>query len=71
VIEALQGGFSASQLWMTLVAEAVIPVFVGRPVCSRATPDRVTGRTSGLAYAYSYVFFTATVVYAHIDRSRD
>jgi hypothetical protein len=28
VIEAIQGGFSASQLWMTLVAEAVIPVVV-------------------------------------------
>jgi hypothetical protein len=27
-IEAAQGGFSTLQLWLTLVAEAAIPVFV-------------------------------------------
>jgi hypothetical protein len=28
VIEAIQGGFSEGQLWLTLFAEAVIPIFV-------------------------------------------
>ena len=64
VIEAIQGGFSVSQLWVTLVAEAAIPVFVvGLYIIQRPRIGRL-GRVSALAYAYSYVFFTGTVVYA-------
>jgi hypothetical protein len=71
VIEAIQGGFSASQLWMTLFAEAAIPVFVvGLYVVQRPQIGRL-GRISALAYAYSYVFFTGTVVYALMDSTRD
>jgi hypothetical protein len=71
VIEAVLGGFSTSQLWLTLVAEAAIPAFiVGLYIVQRPQIGRL-GRVSALAYAYSYVFFTGTVVYALIDGSRD
>jgi hypothetical protein len=71
VIEAIQGGFSAGQLWVTLVAEAAIPVFVvGLYMVQRPQIGRL-GRISALAYAYSYVFFTGTVVYALVDATPD
>lgn len=71
VIEAIQGGFSASQLWITLVAEAAIPVFVvGLYTVQRPQIGRL-GRISALAYAYSYVFFTGTVVYALVYATPD
>ncbi|MCW2573340.1 MAG: putative rane protein [Frankiales bacterium] len=63
-IEAAQGGFSVSQLWLTLVAEAAIPVFViGLARVHRPSFGRL-GWASAWTYAYSYVFFTGTVVYA-------
>jgi hypothetical protein len=71
VIEAIQGRFSTGQLWLTLVAEAAVPVFVvglyavQRPQIGRA------GRVAALGYAYSYVFFTGTVVYALVHATRD
>jgi hypothetical protein len=71
VIEAIQGGFSAGQLWVTLVAEGAIPVFVvGLYMVQRPQIGRL-GRISALAYAYSYVFFTGTVVYALVDATPD
>jgi hypothetical protein len=71
VIEAIQGGFSAGQLWVTLVAEAAIPVFVvGLYIVQRPQIGRL-GRVSAFAYAYSYVFFTGTVVYALVDATPD
>jgi hypothetical protein len=71
VLEAVQGRFSVGQLWLTLVAEAAIPVFivalylVQRPAIGRL------GRWSAVGYAYSFIFFTGTVVYALVDRTRD
>jgi hypothetical protein len=63
-IEAGQGGFSVSQLWLTLVAEAAIPIFVlGLAKVQRRAFGRL-GWASAWAYAYSYVYFTGTVVYA-------
>jgi hypothetical protein len=71
VIEAIQGGFSDVQLWLTFVAEAAIPVFViGLYVVQRPQIGRL-GRLSAVAYAYSFVFFTGTVAYALIHRTRD
>jgi hypothetical protein len=71
VIETAQGGFSDAQLWMTLVAEAAIPVFViGLYRVQRPRIGRL-GRAGALAYAYSYVFFTGTVVYALVARTPD
>jgi hypothetical protein len=71
VIEALQGGFSGGQLGLTLIAEAAIPVFViGLYLVQRPHIGRL-GRLSAAAYAYSYVFFTGTVVYALVDGTSD
>ncbi len=67
VIEALQGGFTDGQLGLTLLAEAAVPVFVvGLYVVQRPQIGRL-GQISAAAYAYSYVFFTGTVVYALIE----
>jgi hypothetical protein len=71
VIEALQGGFSEAQLWLTLVAEAAIPVFViGLYLVQRPQIGRL-GQISAVAYAYAYGFFTGTVVYALLDQTSD
>ncbi len=71
LIEALQGGFSDFQLWLTLVAEAAVPIFiVGLAVAQRPNIGRL-GIWSALAYAYSYVFFTGTVVYALVNGTKD
>jgi hypothetical protein len=64
VIEVIQGGFSVGQLWLTLVAEAAIPIFViGLAVLFRPGLGRL-GWVCAWAYAYSYVAFTGTVMYA-------
>jgi hypothetical protein len=69
VIEGIQGGFSDGQLWLTLVAEAAIPIFViGLYRAQRPQISRL-GQVSAIAYAYSFVFFTGTVVYALIQRT--
>jgi hypothetical protein len=71
VVEAVQGGFSDAQLGLTLIAEAAIPLFVlGLYLVQRPQIGRL-GRFSAIAYAYSYVFFTGTVVYALINRTGD
>ena len=62
LIEARQGGFSDGQLWLTLVAEAAVPIFVvGLALAQRPRLSRL-GMWSALAYAYSYVYFTGTRV---------
>jgi hypothetical protein len=65
-IEAAQGGFSAAQLWVTLVAEAAIPFVVVGLYAAQRPPIGALGLASALVYAYAYVFFTWTVVYALI-----
>jgi len=71
VIEVVQGGFSVGQLWLTFVAEAAIPVFVlGVAALFWSRLGRL-GRASALAYAYSYVVFTGTVVYALVNHTPD
>jgi hypothetical protein len=71
VVEAAQGGFSTGQLWLTLVAEAALPAFVvGLAVVQRPRLGRM-GRYGAWAYAYAYVFFTATVIYALVDGTPD
>lgn len=63
-IEAAQDGFSVSQLWLTLIAEAAIPAFVIGLAKVQGQGFGRLGWASAWAYAYSYVFFTGTVVYA-------
>ena len=71
VIEVIEGGFSTSQLWLTLIAEAGIPIFVvGLAGLQRPHFGRL-GMISASAYACSYVFFTATVVYALVNNTKD
>ena len=71
VIEAAQGGFSDGQLWLTLVAEAAVPIFVvGLAVVQRPRLGRL-GELAALAYAYSFVYFTGTVVYALVNDTKD
>ncbi len=71
VIETVQGGFSGTQLILTLFAEAAIPfVVVGLYAVQRPRIGRL-GLVSAIAYAYSYVFFTGTVVYAMVNRTSD
>ena len=71
VIEVAQGRFSIGQLWLTLLAEATVPIFViGLWFVQRPRIGRL-GAVSAIAYAYSFVFFTGTVVYALLDGTRD
>lgn len=64
LIEALQGGFSTGQLWLTLIAEAAIPAFVvGLWLVQGPRMGRLGAWAAG-AYALAYVFFTWTVAYA-------
>jgi hypothetical protein len=71
VVEVAQGGFSDGQLWLTLVAEAAIPVFVvGLALVQQPDLGRL-GVGSAVAYAWAYVFFTFTVVYALVEGTPD
>jgi hypothetical protein len=70
-IEAIQGGFSTGQLWLTFVAEAAVPIFViGLAIESRPRLGRV-GEIAAVAYAYSFIFFTGTVVDALVNDIED
>lgn len=71
LIEVAQGDFSTFRLSLTYAGEAAIPLFVlGLYALQRPYIGRV-GLAGALAYAYSYVFFTTTVVYALIARTRN
>jgi hypothetical protein len=64
LIEVAQGDFSTFRLFLTYVGEAAIPLFViGLYALQRPRIGRL-GLLGAVAYAYSYVFFTSTVVYA-------
>jgi hypothetical protein len=66
LIEVAQGGFSTFRLSLTYAGEAAIPLFViGLYAVQRPRIGRL-GFFGAVAYAYSYVFFTSTVVYALI-----
>jgi hypothetical protein len=71
LIELVQGGFSTAQLSLTYAAEASIPLFVlGLYALQRPRIGRL-GLVAALAYAYTFVFFTSTVVWALIDNTSD
>jgi hypothetical protein len=70
-VEAIQGGFSDGQLLLTFVAEAAIPpVVLGLYLVQRPQMRRV-GLVSAVAYAYCFVFFTGTVIYALVHETAD
>lgn len=67
LIEVAQGGFSAFRLFLTNIGEAAIPLLViGLYAVQRPRIGHL-GFLGAIAYAYSYVFFTGTVVYALIS----
>jgi hypothetical protein len=71
LIEVMQGRFSTGQLWLTLVAEATIPISViGLWLVQRPWLGRL-GAASAITYAYSFVFFSGTVAFALVDGTRD
>jgi hypothetical protein len=64
ILEVGQGHFSTLRLILTYLGEAAIPLFVlGLYAVQRPRIGRL-GLAGAVAYAYSYVFFTSTVVYA-------
>ncbi|MCU1501499.1 MAG: conserved rane protein of unknown function [Ilumatobacteraceae bacterium] len=71
VIELVQGGFSTPQLVLTYLAEAAIPLFVlGLCAVQRPQIGRL-GLVAAVAYAYAFVYFTSTVVFALVERTPD
>jgi hypothetical protein len=71
LIEVLQGGFSTGQLWLTFAAEAAIPLFVAGLAIIYRRQLRRLGQVSAWSYAYAYVVFTGTVVYALVNHIKD
>ncbi len=68
LIEVVQGSFSAFRLILTYIGEAGFPIFV---IGIYATQFQRLGRLGlfgTVAYAYSYLFFTSTVMYALIAK---
>ena len=71
VIELSQGGFSTPQLALTYASEAAVALFVlGLYAVQRPQIGRL-GFVAAVTYAYTFVFFTATVVYALLNHTRD
>jgi hypothetical protein len=71
VLEVIQGDFSTLRLCLTYAGESSIPLFViGLYVVQRPSIGRL-GLLGATGYAYAYVFFTSTVVYALVAGTRD
>jgi hypothetical protein len=69
ILELVQGDFSLLRLSLTYTGETALPIFVlGLYVAQRPHIGRL-GLFGAVAYAYSYVFFTGTVVYAIVART--
>ncbi len=71
VIELAQGGFSTAQLALTYAAEAAIPLFVIGLYAVQRPWIGLLGLIGAVAYAYSFIFFTSTVVLALVDGTKD
>jgi hypothetical protein len=71
ILEVGQGRFSTVRLMLTYAGEAAIPLFVlGLYALQRPRIGRL-GLLGSAAYAYAYVFFTSTVVYALVAHTPD
>jgi hypothetical protein len=71
LIELAQGGFSTVQLVLTYISEAAIPLFVIGIYAAQRPSIGHLGLFGALGYAYTFVFFTSTVVFALIQHTRD
>ena len=71
VLELIHDGFSTPQLVLTYLAEAAIPLFVvGLYAVQRPQIGRL-GLLGAVGYAYTFVFFTGTVLLALVNQSPD
>ncbi|MBU2666194.1 hypothetical protein KOI35_22085 [Actinoplanes bogorensis] len=71
LIELAQGGFSPFQLALTYAAEAALPLFVLGLYAVQRPAIGTLGLAGAVGYAYTYVFFTGTVLYALVDHTPD
>jgi hypothetical protein len=71
LIELVHGGFSTSQLVLTYAAEAAIPLFVLGLFGVQRPGIGKLGLVTAVAYSYTFVFFTSTVLYALVNHTRD
>ena len=71
LIELTQGGFSTLQLALTYAAEAAIPLFVLGLFAVQRPRIGALGFVGAVTYAYTFVFFTSTVVYALVNHTHD
>ena len=71
LIELAQGGFSPVQLALTYAAEATLPLFVIGLYAVQRPRIGWWGLVGAVAYAYSFIGFTATVVYSMVERTPD
>jgi hypothetical protein len=71
VIELAQGDFSTLQLALTYAAEAAIPLFVVGLFALQRPRIGALGLIAAVTYAYTFVFFTSTVVYALVNHTHD
>lgn len=71
LIELAQGGFSTFQLALTYVSEAAIPIFVLGIYAVQRPRIQWFGLVGAVGYAYAFVFFAGTVVYALVDDVSD
>ncbi len=71
VLEVVQGDFSTSRLVLTYAGEAAIPLFVLGLYAAQRPRIGALGLLGAIAYAYAYVFFTSTVMYALVAGTRN
>jgi hypothetical protein len=71
LLELSWGSLSTAQLVLTYVTEAAIPLVVFGLYAVQRPRMRWAGLVSAVAYAYTYVYFTSTVVYALIEQTSD
>jgi len=71
ILEFFQGGFSTLQLSLTYVSEAAIPLFVFGLYGVQRPRIGWLGLVGAVTYAYAYVFFSGTVVFAMVSGTPD
>jgi hypothetical protein len=72
--ETAAGGFTGAQLWLTLIAEATVPLFVLSLVWARSHRWGRwwgVGASAAVGYALAYLYFTGTVVHAMRTEAED
>lgn len=69
-VEVVQGDFSTFRLSLTYAGEAAIPLFVIGLCAAQAPRLGRAGVIGAILYAYAFVFFTSTVVWAIVAGTR-